>query len=263
MLKSFIALLFLFTFNAYAASPALEGVLRSISSFAEVETPVVITDLDETIVDSTARHFYSYQRTITEMCGVNREGSCGKVAGLNLEEFLALPNRYDKNPLLDRVGVPKGKWRDELTKRESDIYLSGAFLELDQSVPGATEFVQQLHYRGAKVFFVSSRFDETQRRGTIQSLRHLGLLAPHSDGSEVILRPAGMSSIDFKRKSFATIREWARRNGSGVRLVMENEPENMNAMAEMFPGAWSVFVEGAYLKEEKVQGDPIRVKNLR
>src|SRR6185312_1976681 len=105
----------------------------------------------------SVRRFQSYQDAVTFLCGEVRTGNCAKAAGLNLAEFFALPNRYDQNPLFDRVGIDNGAWRKSLADQMFINYLSGRGLELDQAVPGATEYVQELRAVGAKIFFVSSR----------------------------------------------------------------------------------------------------------
>lgn len=231
------------------------------ATIAHATTPVVVSDLDETLIDSSTRRLLSFRDAMTEQCGTERRGDCAKVAGINIEEIQALSNRYDFGPLFDRIGV-SSTFRTLLEKRALEIYLSGKYLDLDQAVPGAVEFIQTEQARGAKVFFVSSRYDDVQRTGTLNSLQNLGLLI-EGDRNEVILRARGMSSIEFKKKAFAEIRRWSESHGGQVELVMENEPENMNAMLDAFPGAMAVFVDGAWLKPEAVRPGPIHVRNFR
>ena len=73
-------------------------------------------------------------------------------------------------------------------------------------------------------------------------------MATDEDREFIILRPEGLSSIEFKRRSFDKIKGWTRDHGGVVAGAFENEPENMNAMLEQFPGALHVFVSGAFLK---------------
>lgn len=261
---SVLALILGQTSQAFALPSELRTILSDIA--AQVEnggpTPIVITDLDETVVDSTTRRYLAVRETLNTQCGIDRSGVCGRIAGLNLDEFLDLPNRYDQDPLLDRIRAPRGQWRTDFMKSVIDAYLSGRYMEMDQAVPGATEFVQKLQAAGAKVFFISSRWKDTQQNGTERSILDLGM-AEELSPEQVILRPRGMDSLTFKKSAFDFVKKWAEENDASVELVMENEPENMNAMVRMFPEAHSVFVEGAAIKPEPVDPVTVRVKNFR
>jgi hypothetical protein len=262
MIRLLLLLTTFFTLPAHAMPEDLEAIVANIAvSSARGLNPVVIADLDETLVDSIPRRFEAYREAIDQNCGSSRQAECAKAAGVNIEEFHSLKNRYNQNPLWETIGISAGM-RAKLFTDMLKAYSNGALISFDQSVPGATELVQELRLSGAKIFFVTSRSEELQREGTLASLKNLGFINA-SQESSVILRPKGMSSIDFKRFSFDKIKGWAKENKARVALVMENEPENMNAMLEYFPEAAAVFVEGAMVKSEPVQGPVLRLKNFR
>lgn len=165
---------------------------RAAQTKASGKVPVVVMDLDETVVDSTPRKFRAYQEAVNPLCGPKRSGSCGRVAGINLTEVYALPNHYNWNPLWAALGGLPHDFQTNLEKQALDYYLSNQFMDLDQAVPGATEFVQNLRSLGTHVFFVSSRWVSKQNEGTMHSIEHLGL-ATAADHDAVILRPDGRS----------------------------------------------------------------------
>lgn len=262
-------LLFVLSFvlasSAQAMPLSLQKIVAEIAQEKSLgHLPVVISDLDETLIDSTTRRFFSFKKAMRERCGTDRiEATCRISAGLNLEEFLALPNRYDQNQLFDHVGLSNPIWSQAIQKRMIDIYLSGEFMDLDQSVPGATEFIQALKNAGASFFYISSRFIDTQTQGTLHSLEDIGMLAP-GESEQVILRARGMNSIDFKKQSFEKIKQWTKDHQGTIKLVMENEPENMNAMTALFPEASAVFIDGAFLKPTPLQSARVvHYKNFR
>lgn len=224
--------------------------------------PVVITDLDETIIDSTARRYQSLQQATFFNCGGHEQPGCHRLRGLNMEELLSLKNRYDIEPILDAIEFPVGPLRIQLLKNVFRTYLSGNFMELDQAIPGASEFIHALREAGADVYYVSSRLEKDQLPGTLKTLRYLEFIRQGEEQS-VILRPEHMSSIEFKRHSFTRINEKTELLGGQVILVMENEPENMNAMTEIFPAAKAIFVDGAHMKEEPLLKPVKHLKNFR
>ena len=250
--------------SAWARSKILNHVLqRAATSDRMGAIPVVVMDLDETLIDSTLRRFEAYQDSVRTLCGKDRTGDCGKSAGLNISEFLSLPNRYDQNPLFDQVGISKGAWSAQLNDSAIKIYLSGKWIELDQATPGATEYIQELRKLHAKIFFVTSRWKTSQGAATLASLQHLGMWSEDDHDDSLILRPAGMSSIDFKRISYKMINDWREAHDALIVGAFENEPENMNAMVDAFPGATHVFVTGAFIQNEPLKGAPGLIKTFR
>jgi hypothetical protein len=78
-----------------------------------------------------------------------------------------------------------------------------------------------------------------------------------------MLRPDGMSSIEFKKKSFQKVHEWVSDHHATVIGTFENEPENMNAMVDQFPSAAHVFVEGAFVLNLPLKPSVIKIRDYR
>ncbi|MEK6580549.1 MAG: HAD family acid phosphatase [Bdellovibrionota bacterium] len=246
----------------WAVHPALETALARISQDrAEGRTSFVVSDLDETLVDSTERRFYALRKATVEHCLGTTDGWCGSLFGINLSEVLGLPNRYDLIPLFEQLGI-NSRFYSPIWSRTLEIYLSNEFMGLDQSIPGAIEFTQKLRAAGAVMFYVSSRWNSKQRAGTWKNLLELGFVL-RGEEDRVYLRKDGQSSIDFKREAFEQIDQLGKKKGALIRLAMENEPENFNALVDRFAGADHVFVEGAWMKQEPLKGNPIRVRDFR
>lgn len=241
-----------------------ESVFATVSAtLAKGKIPVVISDLDETLVDSVARRYYSLITATQSICGTQRKGQCGHLAGINIKEIIDLPNHYNLDTLFTHVEVTDKVLLQKIGNGLVEHYLSGKKMDLDQAVPGATEFIQKLNDLHAKTFFVSSRYLDTQGKGTLDSLKNLGFIPTDSIGETIKLRTRGESSIDFKKAAFSDVQTWASENNGEVVLVMENEPENMNAMTDTFPDAKSIFVDGAFLKDLPITGNPMHISNFR
>jgi hypothetical protein len=258
-----MTVLFCYSANAHAMPLVLRGLIRDVQATAlTARTPVVIADLDETIIDSIPRKYFAFRRAVEDVCLLQPGDQCFDAAGVSLSQLYELQNRYDWAPLFSTVGIDTWVQTHDLKKKSEAIYLSGAMMQLDQALPGVVEFIRELKAAGADVFYVSSRYASTQLEGTLKSLRSLGLLVSGEE-DRVVLRPQGMESVVFKQSAFEAIGVWASRTNAKVQLVLENEPENMNAMIRKFPGAHAIFVEGAFFKAEPLEGQCLRLRDFR
>jgi hypothetical protein len=269
--------------EAWARNPILDAVVTEARALrTQGVTPVVVMDLDETVVDSSPRRVAAYDRMVQLLCdglsvGMAARGGalasgpgpnadfdmCEALRGLNVSELYGLANRYDDAALAHKLGFDaKSKdWR-AFADGALEEYLSGQYESLDQPIAGATTFVRELKRAHVQVWFVSSRWEAKQGASTLRSLLSLQLIKRGEEGT-VILRPAGMSSIDFKHMAFARIQEATRLEGGRVIGAFENEPENITAMAVEFPGASLVFVEGAWIKPGSVPAQATRIVDYR
>jgi len=235
--------------TSFAASDIPQTRLRAmearvIETVKNGETPVLVFDLDETLIDSTPRKYMAFREAVESICGdMNRPSGfgCEAATAIHQAQFYALENHYAVLDLFDSSTI-SSEWRATLDRTMTGIYLSGKGLELDREIPGAAKFVQKMRALGAKVYFVSSRSKNTQRQGTLESLWALGLGSPNID-QELVLKVDGVRSIDFKKATFAMIHK----KPGHVVGVFENEPENMNAMVKEFSGALAYFIQGAWL----------------
>lgn len=261
-----IVILLGFSSQTHAVEGNASRVLNQIEKRIQgVQKPIFIFDLDETIVDSMVRRYLSYQDAINEECPDRDdpiwEKSCRSASLVTVSDFLSLPNRYNDRDLFLGRGVVSSVF-DVLFKRALEIYLSDRWIaESDSFIPGGGRFMKKIEQLGGEIFYASSRSHSNQLKGTLDSLYRLGLLAPGEEW-RVRLKPEGEKSLDFKLRLFTEIAQYAARTGGEVVGVFENEPENMNAMIELFPNAVSVFVKGAYLKHEPVHPQAIQIRDF-
>jgi hypothetical protein len=252
--------------EAVPLPPWLEAGLNRVALDASRQGRIAfaIADLDETLIDSAPRRYLSLQEAIEKICAPLRSRllECSRARGINLQEIYALPNRYDFGPLFQRLGLEGWAARHRLIDRMLDVYLGDTHLDQDQAIPGAVELALALRERAIPLFFVSSRYEDTQRAGTIASLKKLGLLRSGEE-DHVILRPRAVSSIDFKTQAFKRVGDYEHSRGGMIGLILENEPENMNALTTLYPEAFSVFVEGARLVDASLQSASVRVRGFR
>ncbi len=125
------------------------------------------------------------------------------------------------------------------------IYLSNEFINLDSPIRGAVGLMNLFYQAGGRVYFVTSRFQDTQATATSENLRARHLYYDDTK-SILIMRKAGENSLGFKSRSYQQIKMNLAASDQVI-LVGENEPENMNALEATFPEAQGVFVTGAVL----------------
>ncbi len=224
--------------------------------------PIVVFDLDETIVNSAPRRYLSYLEALSNEILIDDYPDLVKLAKkMTLFNIEKLKNTYDTKKLFNSLGIFDNIFIKRVFDIMFPIYLSNKYMLHDQVIPGANAYIRLLMQNGAFVVFISSRYEATQKKGTILSLKKHKFIK-RGDSYKIILRPQGMSSIDFKNMAFKKVAGFKIINGTRakVALVFENEPENMNAMLNWFTDAKAYFVKGAYIKKEKLEKN---VENIR
>ena len=205
----------------------LRSAVAKVESFWRAgRVPVAVFDLDETLVNSHFRKWLSYRDAI-EVLKAQYPKEAKASAALTIYDLTDAANGYDIGEIFARVGVFNSAFIKEVDAVMLPIYLSDKYMGFDSEIPCATAFLRELQQRGVFVYFISSRYKDTQYEATVRSLHRMGMVRK-GDLHEVVLRPRGMSSIDFKTQSFQRI---AKRD---VALAFENEPENLNAMGDAF-----------------------------
>ncbi len=251
-----LAVVLFFSWVAQAEDVSRVIYPRAIQSRSQGRLPVAVFDLDETLVNSTPRRFLSFLRALPALQAQFPQ-EAAKLKGLRLEHFFTLRNRYSTAETLAAFGIQNAQFQAQLETQFLIHYLSGDWIAFDRDMPCGTALIRDLQKMGVLPVFISSRYASSQLAATLASLKELGITR-ENEPFRVVLRPDGMSSIDFKKMAFAKVRELGKEFGKPVDVILaaENEPENMNAMTAEFPTATKFFIKGAYLKEETLVMPP-------
>lgn len=272
--------------TAFAGDIAEDELVRVVEKAYELgPRAAYVFDLDETIVDSSPRRFYSVLEAMERICQMEFDPAadpfppradddprpqdpsesihedCGVYPSLDLGDLYRLPNRYDIPTYLRHAGMNDPEFIEAVAEESFAIYLSGAYIvEEDRLYAGAQAFIRELRNAGAEVYFVSARTASTQLRPTLEFLRRRGLI---SESDHVYLKESSESSMEFKRRAVLDIAARTAEIGGRVDAIFENEPENLSIWAEVFPRAKAFFVEGAYLKSGPIPFRSIRIGDYR
>lgn len=193
--------------------------------------PVAVFDLDSTLLSTQRRNWV----ILREYAGRAKAGPELRAAA---ERLRPEDMRWNIMEDLRRVGFDR---KDELRDLRSfwgARFFADDYLRHDEPLPGAVEFVRDVHAAGATVVYLTGRDATRMGRGTRESLRAHGF--PGEDrGARLLLKPRhDEDDLDFKRRACAEIERLG-----PVLCAFENEPANANLFKTSFPEADVVLLD--------------------
>lgn len=215
---------------------ALRALLDSVELAARSgQAPVVLFDLDDTLVDTGYRQMTIIQEYAAQADVRARfPDAAVKMAGVQYGNL-----RYELGDTLMALGAAQaGAILPELTAFWAARFFDNGYLLLDHANPGGVDYVREVLRRGGKAVYLTGRWEE-MRPGTVESMARMGY--PPADGHNVFLmmKPdRRQADIDFKKAAFDEIAGLGRVAGG-----FENEPANVNAYLERFQTGVYVFLD--------------------
>lgn len=196
----------------------------------EAQRPVVVFDIDSTLLSTERRH----HRILREFAdGWGDADLVGHVASLAPSDFgweVHQPLKGTPFDAPDLIQALSGFWWDR--------FFHPDYVGEDVPVPGAVDFVNQVHRAGAWVYYLTARHLPDLGPPTAASLLAHGF--PLATGRSVLhLKPSkALGDKAFKK---AAIREIAALGD--VVATFENDPANANTLVEGFPDALNVLLD--------------------
>lgn len=210
----------------------LRAVLRRCRAERGHTTPVVVFDLDGTLLDNRSRTLAILQE-FAELHGHQDEHLAARLRGARTWDIA-----YLLTESLERIGAHRTSLLPEVQTFWRDRFFAEAHLRHDVPVPGAVEYVRACHDAGAILVYLTGRDLPLMGPGTFQSLRDRGFPIGVA-GTELVLKPdASMPDEAFKRLVAPDLS----RVGHVV-AAFDNEPANCNVMRAHYPDAHVVFVD--------------------
>jgi hypothetical protein len=199
-------------------------------------TPVVVFDLDGTLMDNRPRTAVILQELGKEL-HAEAHSSAEVLAAARAEELA-----YLLGDTLQKLGVE----HPELVARAEAFwktrFFSDDYLKHDIAVDGAVRFAQACYDAGATIVYFTGRDLPLMGLGSFQSLRDLGFPIGVV-GTELVCKPeASIPDETFKRSEGPKLLRIGR-----VVAAFDNEPGNCNAFVEMHPESDVVFVDTQHL----------------
>ncbi len=215
-------------------SIVLGKILEKIAVATEHHrTPLVVFDLDDTLIDCRHRKYEVFQ-SLTKEADIKEHfpTEAHRLSHLPVENIV-----YRVQHNMDKAGITSPDFRRRAEEYWARHYFTHAYVAHDVSFPGAVDFVRAVHQGGASIIYLSGRDIPGMGKGTRQSLTHLGF--PLDDQAQLILKPNPlMPDLTFKQLAIPMIR----RQGDVI-AIFENETRNLNALGEEFPQSLLVLLD--------------------
>jgi hypothetical protein len=210
----------------------LRAVLRRCHSEKARSTPVVVFDLDGTLMDNRPRTL-AILREFALRCR-DRDAELAQ----RLDEATAIDLSYLLTDSLERLGAHRTELLAEVHTFWRDRFFADPHLVHDVAMPGSVDFVRSCYDAGAVLVYLTGRDLPLMGAGTFQSLRDLGFPIG-VPGTELVLKPdASMPDEAFKRLAAPDLARVGH-----VIAAFDNEPANCNVMLAHYPDAHVVFVD--------------------
>jgi hypothetical protein len=203
-----------------ATTPLAQVTAEVSRAKAAGEAPVVLFDLDDTLVTTATRH----AAIIRDFGAVEREPDLARAGVEHVRATLADTLRALDVPRELLEGPVGAKLRSHWLR----AYHDGSRLHLDPARKGAPDYVGCLAAAGAKVVYLTERRPET-RQATVDSLRALGFPA-----GELRFTPAALASPIRAWKALALR---AQPVTGRVVAAFDDQPATAEALRRELPGA--------------------------
>lgn len=191
----------------------------------------VIFDLDSTLFDNGPRTW----RILAEFARHHRRDLIDPIQTMVRHR---LP--YDLGAICEGFAPGEGAAIAEEAKSFwAARFFTEDYIDFDEPLPGAVEFVQACHRRGARVIYLTGRDVPGMILGTTRSLRNWGFPIGVA-GTELILKPRfDMPDPEFKAAAIRSINLHCPK----VIATFENEAKNSLAFREIWPDALHLLLE--------------------
>ncbi|MBI2083434.1 MAG: hypothetical protein HYT76_07665 [Deltaproteobacteria bacterium] len=225
---------------------------RILKAVRTTERPVVVIDLDDTLFAMLWRHVAIFREY----------GRRHKVPLMELIGPEHLTSWNKSKVLVDNLGLDPtwfARHEHEIEEFWRSRFFTNSYIAHDLPLPGAAEYVRQLHEAGAHIVYMSGRSEARMLEGTVQSLRRHHFPTPDQGKVTLMLktpefdphRDSGMPPDEIIRlahRSDVAFKEWAiekvRPLGNVVACI-DNEPANINLFRDKFfpnGGGFAVWV---------------------
>lgn len=215
--------------------------------------PVVLFDLDDTLIDTRRRSY----GILKELARDEEFKSKYAMAAYRLEWLGYQQVRYQISDTFRDMGISEAEAIEYATNFWAPRFFSNEYAARDMMLAGAADYVRKLHRKGAVIVYLTGRDEPRMGEGTRESLVRNGF--PIGDyRSFLMLKPtAKADDLEFKRSVFAKVRSMGE-----VVAAFENEPANLNAMAAAFPDSLPVFLDTIHSpKPDQPGADVSAVRN--
>jgi hypothetical protein len=214
----------------------LDRVVERCGANGKSRTPVVVFDLDGTLMDNRPRTAIIL-RELAERWRERDPVAAKKLDGARPEDLA-----YLLTDSLARLGITRTELVRDAEVFWRERFFTDGYLSHDVEVPGAAAFARDCYAAGGILVYFTGRDLPLMGLGSFASLRDLDFPIG-VPGTELVLKPdANMPDEAFKRMSGPSLA----RVGNVV-AIFDNEPGNCNVLGAHFPEADAVLLDTQHL----------------
>lgn len=217
-------------------SEVLARIVTRCARTASGPTPVVVFDLDGTLMDNRPRTAQILREMGEHLAG-SHPVEAQRLASADPEAL-----DYLLTDTLERLGIRSSEVVARAESFWRDRFFGDDYLRHDVEVPGAVAFAKACYEAGAILVYFTGRDLPLMGIGSFRSLRDLGFPIG-VPGTELVLKPdANMPDEAYKRLEGPKLARVGK-----VVAIFDNEPANCNILLQQNPEADSVFVDTQHL----------------
>ena len=229
----------------------LERVLTEVQKTAQAgKRPVVIFDLDETLVNSrtrTLKILRDFAKLETVKRRFNKESETILKLTKNdatIEKHALTMRSYGLYPdeILKELGAYSDAFHNEIKKTYVDTYLSNAYCMTDVPMPGAVEYTKAISQAGAHIVYLTGRNRPGMGLCTDENLILKNYVFGDPTKATLMMKPTlNADDTDFKVQAMNEVAKLGT-----VVAGFENEPANLNAFKTAFPEGTYIFIDSMH-----------------
>jgi len=213
----------------------LGAILNKAARRSALGAPVVVFDLDGTIMDNRPR-VVAILHELAEVWQDKHPEASSALLGLDIEGVA-----YGVVETMKRAGVEGRALHEEGFAFWRQRFFADPHIRHDTEVLGARDFVNACYDAGAVVVYLTGRDLPKMALGSFASLRDLGFPIGVV-GTELVTKPAFETPDHVFKKGVAPS---LARLGEVV-AVFDNEAANCNLLLEAYPECTAVFLDTQY-----------------
>jgi hypothetical protein len=222
--------------SAQEQKALLDRVVARCRTDGKGPTPVVVFDLDGTLMDNRPRT----ARILRELGALWKDRD--PVAASKLDAASTEELAYLLTDSLSRLGITRTELVRDAEMFWRERFFTDEYLAHDVEVAGAATFARDCYAAGGILVYFTGRDLPLMGLGSFASLRDLDFPIG-VPGTELVLKPdANMPDEAFKRMVGPSLS----RVGHVV-AIFDNEPGNCNVLGAHFPDAEAVLLDTQHL----------------
>jgi hypothetical protein len=213
-------------------SELLRSIIRASERHHGKEPPVLVFDLDGTLLDNRPR-FVRILHELAEAWSVKRPEIAAKLESVKSDEIV-----YGLHENLVALGIEDAVVEAEALEFWKARFFVDAYMKYDVATKGAVDFANACYRAGATLVYLTGRDLPNMAVGTFASLRDCGFPIGVV-GTSLVTKPAfEIPDSEFKHAVAPSLVRHGR-----VEATFDNEPANTNLFIAHHPHAQNVFLD--------------------